>query len=67
MVRGRTLAETDTASAPRVTVINQALAELCWPGENPIGKHEDFQGSHKCDSARIVELRRGAGPITSHL
>ena len=38
MVRGRVLAETDTASAPRVTVINQALANLCWPGENPIGK-----------------------------
>jgi putative ABC transport system permease protein len=38
MVRGRTLAETDTGSAPRVTVINQALADFCWPGEDPIGK-----------------------------
>jgi putative ABC transport system permease protein len=38
VVRGRALAETDTASAPRVVVINQALAALCWPGENPIGK-----------------------------
>jgi len=38
VARGRTLAETDTASAPRVTVINQALADLCWPGEDPIGK-----------------------------
>jgi len=38
IVRGRPLAETDTATAPRVTVINQALANLCWPGENPIGK-----------------------------
>jgi predicted permease len=38
MVRGRTLGETDTASTARVTVINQALADLCWPGENPIGK-----------------------------
>jgi len=38
LVRGRTLAETDLASTPRVTVINQALADLCWPGENPIGK-----------------------------
>ena len=38
LVRGRALAETDTATASRVTVINQALADLCWPGENPIGK-----------------------------
>ena len=38
VVRGRTLAETDTATAPRVAVINQALADLCWPGENPVGK-----------------------------
>jgi predicted permease len=38
IVRGRALAETDTASAPRVTVINQALADFCWPGQDPIGK-----------------------------
>ena len=38
LLGGRLLAETDTESAPRVTVINQAMAAQCWPGEDAIGK-----------------------------
>jgi len=35
---GRTLAATDLADSPRVAVVNQTLAELCWPGQDAIGK-----------------------------
>ena len=35
---GRVFAETDTAAAPRVMVINETLAKRFWPGEDPIGK-----------------------------
>jgi macrolide transport system ATP-binding/permease protein len=38
LVRGRGFAETDDTSHPRVTVINQALADKYFPGEDPIGK-----------------------------
>ncbi len=35
---GRALAATDLAGSPRVAVVNRALAELCWPGQDAIGK-----------------------------
>jgi macrolide transport system ATP-binding/permease protein len=38
LLRGRHFTEADTASAPRVAIINQALARLYFPGEDPIGK-----------------------------
>ena len=38
IVRGRALANTDTASTPLVAVVNQTLAERHFPGQDPIGK-----------------------------
>jgi putative ABC transport system permease protein len=38
LLRGRTFNERDTKDAPRVVIIDQAMAEQYFPGENPIGK-----------------------------
>ncbi len=38
LLAGRDLAATDSPDAPRVMVITQSLAELFFPGENPLGK-----------------------------
>lgn len=38
LVRGRLLAETDTADTPRVAVIDEGLARTFWPGKNPVGQ-----------------------------
>jgi predicted permease len=39
LIRGRTMTAADMASgAPPVVVINERLASLAWPGEDPIGK-----------------------------
>lgn len=38
LLRGRTFTEADRPGAPLVVVVNEALAERTWPGENPIGK-----------------------------
>ena len=37
-VRGRLFALVDTAGAPPVAVIDETLARVYWPGEDPIGK-----------------------------
>jgi putative ABC transport system permease protein len=38
VLRGRTFNVGDTANSPRVIVIDQALAEQYFPGEDPLGK-----------------------------
>jgi predicted permease len=42
ILRGREFLKTDTAKAPRVAVVNQALARNFWPGQDPIGKRLDI-------------------------
>src|SRR5579859_2746548 len=38
VLKGRTFTDADDEQAPKVTVINEALARHIWPGENPLGK-----------------------------
>jgi putative ABC transport system permease protein len=38
LLQGRTFTERDDASAPPVVILNKALANSFWPGQNPIGK-----------------------------
>ena len=38
LLRGRTFNEGDTKDSPRVIIIDQAMAEQYFPGEDPIGK-----------------------------
>lgn len=38
LLRGRVFSDQDVETAPRVAVINEAMAHVYWPGEDPIGK-----------------------------
>jgi predicted permease len=38
LLRGRDFTSADRAGAPRVALINQALAAALWPGQDPLGK-----------------------------
>jgi predicted permease len=38
VVRGRGFSDRDTSTAPPVAIVNETLASIYWPGQNPIGK-----------------------------
>jgi predicted permease len=38
LLAGRDFAQSDTAKASGVAIVNETLAQQFWPGENPIGK-----------------------------
>lgn len=42
LIRGRSFRESDDTNGAMVAVVNKALAENFWPGQNPIGKHLHF-------------------------
>jgi len=45
LAQGRTFTLGDNEAAPRVAVVNEALASRLWPGEDPIGKQFSFKGA----------------------
>jgi len=60
LLRGRTFNERDTKDSPRVIIIDQAMAEQYFPGEDPIGKRlgvdlgNDEEGSVKSEIVGVV-------------
>jgi putative ABC transport system permease protein len=42
LLRGRLFTEADTADAPGVVIVNQAMANKYWPGEDAVGKRINF-------------------------
>jgi ABC-type antimicrobial peptide transport system permease subunit len=38
LIRGRLLAESDSAGTPNVAVIDENLAQILWPDQDPLGK-----------------------------
>ena len=45
LIAGRGFTEADVEGAPSVVVVNEALADSFWPGENPIGKQLGLSGT----------------------
>jgi predicted permease len=54
LLRGRAFDHTDRAGQPDRAIINDALAQLAWPGQDPIGRRLLVRGT----SAEIVGLVR---------
>ena len=73
IVRGRDFNDRDDARAPKVAIINEAMARHYFPGQDPIGKRygysEDnlnFEIVGVVADARVNGLRRPAPPLGYH-
>jgi putative ABC transport system permease protein len=49
LIRGRFFSENDTATSPKVAIINEALARKYWPGKDPLGQRITFSDPRKPD------------------
>ena len=45
LLLGRQFTALDDDRAPQVAILNQTLAQMLWPGENPLGKRLTFDGA----------------------
>jgi len=54
LLRGRDFAETDNQQAPKVMIINEAMANRFWPDQDPIGKRLKLFGDQ--DFREVVGL-----------
>lgn len=54
LVQGRLIAETDTAAAPKVAVIDETLARTLWPDQNAVGQVINIDDSSKPVWRRVV-------------
>jgi predicted permease len=59
ILEGRAFTDADDRSAPRVAVINQAMAERLWPGKDPIGRtfHQAREPQH---DVRVIGVVRNS-------
>ena len=46
-LKGRSIAEEDTADSSKVALINKTMASKLWPNQEPLGKRIRFPGSEK--------------------
>src|SRR5213595_4220171 len=56
LLRGRTFNKGDTKDSPRVIIIDQAMAEQYFPGENPIGKRLGVDPGNDNESYVMSEI-----------
>jgi predicted permease len=56
VTQGREFADTDTAAAPKVAIVNEAFAKKIWPGQDPIGK--TFRTEKQGPPIQVVGLTR---------
>ena len=54
LMQGRAFDDRDTATAPKVILINQSMAQRFWPDQNPIGKRIGQGGRGETEWYEIV-------------
>jgi predicted permease len=54
ILKGRGIDEKDNENAPKIAVINQAMAKFYFPGGDPIGRHFTYETSQHIRSTREI-------------
>jgi predicted permease len=54
VLKGRTFTNADNQQAPKVAVINEALAQHLWPGEDPVGRDIPIPGPGGNSGIRVI-------------
>jgi predicted permease len=60
ILAGRGIGPEDTATSPRVAVINQTMARRLFPGESPLGKQFETTGSKPGNEIEVVGVVKDA-------
>jgi putative ABC transport system permease protein len=68
LMLGRDLTSQDNQQAPKVAVVNQALAQRFFPNQNPLGRHILMNGGDieivgVARNAKYYEMRRATPPL----
>ena len=66
LLKGRLFTEQDTRDTPRVVVIDDHMAEVLWPGEDPLGKRMRRGGMDASDSAPWLTVVGVVGRIKQY-
>ena len=56
ILRGRPFTELDRAGAPRVAIVNEALAKALWPGQDPIDRELPLGGGPAMPTATATVI-----------
>jgi len=64
VLRGRALDATDDADAPRVALVAKDIAELHWPGENPVGRRFQLGSDADAPWVEVVGVVEDLGAST---
>jgi hypothetical protein len=54
LLSGRTFTDADTADTPLVGIVNQAMAQRYWPGEDPLGHRIHLMDGSPSEAAPIT-------------
>jgi predicted permease len=64
LMSGRDFADSDTRQAPRVAIVNEALARRMWPGQEPLGQRLVSENPDETVELTVVGVAADAKLVT---
>jgi putative ABC transport system permease protein len=73
LLKGRDFTDADSVTAPKVAIVNDALARAAWPGADPIGQRLQMEGPSVPGTLTVVGVAADArlisltGPVEPYI